>query len=391
MRSPTGLIHDSRFSHDRHHVTTILLRTRMSKIYWLLVLVPVTLAVRYMAPDREILIFALSALSMIPLAKLLSDATEHLAARTGPVFGALLNVTFGNAGELVIGFFALREGLQRVVKASITGSILANLLLTLGISMIAAGARTKTLRFNPLGARTQTTMLALAAISLILPASYALLGGAMAGAGVGDLSLEFSVILLATYGLSLLFTLHTHHHLLTPGKKGEEPKQDEEIWSAPHALIVLALSAIFVGWMAEVLVGSVEVAAKALRMTDLFVGLVIIAVAGNAAESAAAIRAAMRNRMDLSVGIAAGSSIQIALFVAPGLVILSHWVGRAPMDLVFTSIEIIALVLAVAMTSQIAADGESNWLEGVQLLAVYIMLAVMFFYLPESASAEAGR
>jgi Ca2+:H+ antiporter len=354
----------------------------MEKIYWLLALVPITLAVRYLTPSHQTLIFGLSAAAMIPLAKLLSDATEQLAARTGAVFGALLNVTFGNAGELVIGFFALREGLQRVVKASITGSILENLLLTLGISMIAGGVRKKTLTFNSLSARTQTTMLALAAVSLVLPASYALLGGKDAGSREGDLSLEFSVVLLLTYALSLLFTLYTHHQLLTPGKKGQEHEQEEQLWSPSRALLVLAVSALFVGWMGEVLVGSVEVAAKALGMTDLFVGLVIVAIAGNAAESTAAIRAALKGRMDLSVGIAAGSSIQVALFVAPGLVILSYWVGGSPMDLVFTPVEIGALVLAVAMTGQIAADAESNWLEGVQLLAVYIMLGIMFFYLP---------
>jgi Ca2+:H+ antiporter len=354
----------------------------MEKIYWLLVLVPITLGVRYLAPSHQTLIFGLSAAAMIPLAKLLSDATEQLAARTGAVFGALLNVTFGNAGELVIGFFALREGLQRVVKASITGSILENLLLTLGVSMIAGGIRTKTLTFNSLGARTQTTMLALAAISLVLPAGYALLGGSGAGAREGDLSLEFSVVLLITYALSLLFTLYTHHQLLTPGKKTQDHTRDEQLWSPMRAFAVLAVSAAFVGWMGEVLVGSVEVAAKALGLTDLFVGLIIVAIAGNAAESTAAVRAALQGRLDLTVGIAAGSSIQVALFVAPGLVILSHWVGGAPMDLVFTPVEIGALILAVAMTALIASDAESNWLEGVQLLAVYAMLGIMFYYLP---------
>lgn len=352
-----------------------------SKIYWLLALVPLTLVVRYAMPSRQTLIFALSAAAMIPLARLLSEATEHLAERTGPTLGALLNVTFGNAGELVIGFFALREGLQQVVKASITGSILVNLLLTLGISMIAAGVRTKTLEFNSLKARTQSTMLALAAISLIFPAAYHFLGGNNPASREADLSLEFAVVLLITYGFGLLFSLRTHTHLLNVTRQDGDA-HPEEGWSTRRALSMLALSALFVGWMGEVLVGSIEVAARALGMTDLFAGIVVVAIAGNAAESTSAIRAALAGSMDLSVGIGIGSSTQIAMFVAPGLVILSHWVGPSPMNLVFTPVEVLALVLAIAITGQIAGDGESNWLEGVQLVAVYIMLAVMFYYLP---------
>jgi Ca2+:H+ antiporter len=362
----------------------------MQKIYWLLILVPITLGIRYLTSWNGTLIFLLSAGAMIPLAKLLSDATEQLSFRTGTTLGALLNVTFGNAGELVIGFFALQAGLQRLVKASITGSILVNLLLTLGISMLAGGLRKKTLKFNPLAARTQTTMLALAAISLILPAGYSLLGGSAARSGMGDLSLEFSVVLLIIYGLSLVFTLRTHEQFLAH-PKSDEPTSDEAAWSARRALTVLILSAVFVAWMGEVLVGSIEAASRALGMTDLFVGLVVIAIAGNAAESTPAVRASLKNRMDLSVGIAAGSSIQVALFVAPVLVFLSEWVGPGPMDLVFTPVEIIAIVLAVVITAQIASDGDSNWLEGAQLVAVYVMLAVMFFYLPEPAQPNVSR
>ena len=354
-------------------------------IYWLLILVPITLAVRYTLPESQTLIFALSAASMVPLARLLSDATENLAERLGPTLGGLLNVTFGNAGELVIGFFALRAGLHTVVKASISGSILVNLLLTLGISMLAAGMRKKTLTFNPLSARTQATMLLLAAVSLIFPAAYHFLAGPTGARREADLSLEFAVILLITYGLGLLFTLRTHRQLLTSCADVDKELHDGEHWTAARAYTMLTLSAVAIGWMGEVLVGSIEVAAKTLRMTDLFVGIVILAIAGNAAESTSAIRAAVQGRMDLSVGIGAGSSIQIALFVAPCLILLSHFVGPGPMDLVFTPVEVLALVLAIAVTTQIAGDGESNWLEGVQLIAVYIMLAVIFFYLPETA------
>ncbi|MDQ6760542.1 MAG: calcium/proton exchanger [Acidobacteriota bacterium] len=347
-------------------------------------LVPITVAVRYTMPGSQTLIFALSAASMIPLARLLSDATENLAELLGPTVGGLLNVTFGNAGELVIGFFALQHGLHRIVKASISGSILVNLLLTLGISMLAGGLRKKTLNFNPLSARTQATMLLLAAVSLIFPAAYHFLAGPTNSRREADLSLEFAVILLLTYALGLLFTLHTHRQLLTVHMDNE--LAEREIWTATRGYTMLALSAVGIGWMGEILVGSIEVAAKTLGLTDLFVGIVILAIAGNAAESTSAIRAALQGRMDLSVGIGAGSSIQIALFVAPCLILCSHFVGPGPMDLVFTPVEVLALVLAIAVTTQIAGDGESNWLEGVQLIAVYIMLAVIFFYLPEAAT-----
>jgi Ca2+:H+ antiporter len=356
-----------------------------NKIYWLLALVPLTLAIHFAAPDRHTLVFVLSAASMIPLAQLLSESTENLATKTGPTLGALLNVTFGNAGELVIGFFALKAGLYDVVKASLTGSILVNLLLSLGVSVIAGGIRHKTLKFNALSARTQATMLSLAAISLVFPAAYTHLGGADVARRESDLSLEFSIVLLLTYGFSLVFTLLTHRKLLAPVDEGESQHADHQPWSTKRALMLMTVSAISVGWIGEVLVGSVEVAGRDLGMTNLFVGIVIVAIAGNAAESTAAIRAALQNRMDLCVGIAIGSSIQIALFVAPALVLMSYAFGRHPLDLAFTTAEVIALVLAIAVTGQIAGDGESNWFEGVQLIAVYIMLGVIFYYLPEAA------
>src|SRR5436305_2884699 len=222
-------------------------------LYWLLLLVPLTLGVHIMLPSAHIWVFVLSALSMIPLAHLLSEATENLAARAGPILGALLGVTFGNAGELLIGYFALRGGLQTVVKASITGSVLVNLLLTLGVSIVAAGSRKKTLKFNALAARTQATTLALAAVSLALPAAYHWLGGNVASRREADLSFEFALVLIATYGLSLLFSLRTHRRLLT---SEEDPHTDGEHkpWSAKRSLILLLASAIFVGWMSEVLV-----------------------------------------------------------------------------------------------------------------------------------------
>jgi Ca2+:H+ antiporter len=346
--------------------------------YWLLGIVPITIAAHYLAPSQYTLAFGLACASMIPLARLLSDATEELAKHTGSTLGALLNVTFGNAGELVVGFFAMREGLHDVVKASITGSILVNLLLSLGISMLAGGLRNQTLTFNPFAARSRSTMLALAAISMVFPAAYGMLAGPKAVAREADLSLEFSVILLITYGLGLLFSLRTHRVLLAaPECEGEERPH----WTAAQSMTALAVSAALIGWTGEILVGSLEETARRFGLSDLFVGLVVVAIAGNAAEATSAIRAAMRNRMDLSVGIAIGSSIQVALFVAPALVVASHWLAPRPLDLIFTPIELLALVVAIGMTMQIAGDGESNWLEGVQLIVVYLLLAVTVYTL----------
>src|SRR3954464_4703773 len=239
-------------------------------LYWLLLLVPVTLGVHFGMPSAHSLVFALSAISMIPLAHLLSEATENLSARAGPGLGALLGVTFGNAGELLIGYFALREGLQEVVKASITGSILVNLLLTLGVSIVAAGSRKKTLKFNALGARTQATTLAIAAVSLALPAAYHWLGGNIHTRREADLSFEFALVLIATYVLSLLFSLRTHRQLLMSADH-PEANEGHEPWTTKRSILVLAASAVLVGWMSEVLVGAVEVASRNLGLTELFV------------------------------------------------------------------------------------------------------------------------
>jgi len=348
--------------------------------YLILAVVPATLAVHYLMPERQTLSFVLACASMIPLARLLSDATEQLANRTGPTLGALLNVSFGNAGELVIGFFAMRQGLQSVVKASITGSILVNLLLSLGISMIVGGVRKKTLTFNPLRARTLSTMLLLAAIALIFPAAYHYLVGPHFPARESDLSFEFAIVLLITYALSLLFTLRTHHDLLTA--QNAQEVHAENPWSTTLASSMLALSAALVAWIGEILVGALEPAARMFGFSNFFVGLVVVAVAGNAAEGTSAIRAALRNRMDLVLGIAAGSSIQIALFVAPALVIASHWIAPRPVDFVFTPVELLAVVMAIAITTQVAGDGDSNWFEGVQLVVVYLLIAAMVYWLP---------
>ncbi|MBL8228845.1 MAG: calcium/proton exchanger [Bryobacterales bacterium] len=355
---------------------------------WLLVFVPVALYLEHFSPDAHTAIFLSACLAIIPLAGWLGHATEHLAARTSEAVGGLLNATFGNAAELIIALIALRKGLYDVVKASLTGSIIGNVLLVLGAACLAGGLKFKILRFNAAGARSQASLLTLSAIALIMPAAFHYLGGAEAIKKEAGLSLEIAVVLLITYFASLLFTLHTHKTLFQSSSEVEEVETPHETWSVGKSMGVLVGATALVAWMSEVLVGSVEQAAHAFGMTSVFVGVIVVAIVGNAAEHSTAILMAMKNRMDLALGIAIGSSLQIALFVAPVLVLASYAVGPRPMDLVFTPAEVVAVVLAVAITGQISGDGESHWLEGVQLLAVYVILGIVFYFLPEVAGAK---
>ncbi|HSB14820.1 MAG TPA: calcium/proton exchanger [Bryobacteraceae bacterium] len=352
---------------------------------WLLVSVPIAIGLRFLLPDAHILIFFAACLAILPLAGWLGKATEHLAERTGEGIGGLLNATFGNAAELIIALMALQKGLHEVVKASLTGSIIGNILLVLGAAVIAGGLRYRSQQFNAVAARSQSTMLTLAAIGLIVPAGYHHLAGPGMEVREGSLSLEISIVLLATYGLSLLFSLHTHKQLFV-GNAAESAgvQGGHKVWSAGRSISVLLGATALVAWISEILVGSVEHTAEALGMTSVFVGVFVVAIIGNAAEHSTAILVALKNRMDLSLGIAIGSSIQIALFVAPVLVLASYVIGPRPLNLVFTPAEVAAVGLAVLIVGQIAVDGESNWLEGVQLLAVYVVLGIAFYFLPEA-------
>ncbi|MCX6621855.1 MAG: calcium/proton exchanger, partial [Acidobacteria bacterium] len=299
--------------------------------------------------------------------------------RTSERLGALLNATFGNVAELIISIAALRAGLHDVVKASLTGSIIGNVLLVFGASALAGGIRYKHQQFNRQGAQMRATMLTLSAIALVVPAAFHQLAGREPAAIDQHLSLGIAAILLITYGLALVFTLYTHSHMFSGGEETVKPGQ---LWSLRKAIGVLAGITVLIAWISEILVGSIEVAAQSLGMTNVFVGVVIVAIIGNAAEHATAIRASLDNRMELSLGISLGSSLQIALFVAPVLVFLSYLVAPRPMDLVFSPPEVLAVAVAVVISGQIASDGESNWLEGVQLLAVYAVLAMVFYFLP---------
>ena len=357
----------------------------------LLVFVPVAVGLHFLKPDAHTWIFLTAALAIVPLAGWLGRATEHLAERTGEGVGGLLNATFGNAAEMIIALMALKRGLYDVVKASLTGSIIGNVLLVLGAAILAGGFKHTTQRFNASGARVQATMLSLAAVALIVPAAFHYIGGPAAIAREAGLSLELAIVLLVTYALSLWFSLHTHKQLfMSHATEAVDVTEGEHHhWSVGKSLGVLAVSTALIAWVSEILVGSVEQAAHAFGMTSLFVGVIVVAIVGNAAEHSTAVLVAMKDRMDLSLGIAIGSSIQIALFVAPVLVLASYFVGPRPMDLVFTSSEVLAVGIAVAITGQIAGDGESNWLEGVQLVAVYVILAIVFYFLPEQSPAGA--
>ncbi len=334
------------------------------------------------------LIFAAAAAGVVPTAALMGRATEELAHRSGPGIGGFLNVTFGNAPELIIAFFALNEGLQEVVKASIIGSILGNILLVMGAAMLVGGLKRPVQTFNPTAANVQSSMLLLAAVALVMPTIFQLVagGGLPAvgeervnfGADLERMSLIVAVILLGSYAAGLFFSLRSHKALFNPTAEAEEHL--DEPWTIRTSVIVLAVAGVAVGVMSEILVGSISEASETIGLSEFFVGLIVVAIVGNAAEHWVAIYFAARDKMDLAVNIAIGSSAQIALFAAPVLVIISFFVGPNPMALVFNGFELGAVFLAILIANHVTHDGESTWYEGLQLLAVYAVLGVVFFY-----------
>lgn len=348
---------------------------------WLLVFLPVAVALAHLAPERSRWIFLVSALAIVPLAGWMGRATEELAVHTGEGVGGLLNATFGNAAELIIALTALRAGLHDVVKASIAGAIVGNILFALGVSMLAGGLRHRPEQhFSAPGVRSQATMLTLAAIALVLPAAYERTLGTGA-APLASLSVWISIVLLAVYGANLFFSLGTHRALFEGERTGEDAAR-EGGWSPGRAGLVLAGATVCIAWMSEILVGAIEPTAHSLGLTDAFVGVFVVAILSNAAEITTAVSAARKNRMDLSLSIAIGASVQVALFVAPFLVLLSYVVAPAPMDLAFAGGLVATVLLSVLILGQIAGDGRSDWLKGVQLLAVYLILGLAFFFAP---------
>ncbi len=344
--------------------------------YLLLAFVPASIALSAMHA-APILVFLSACLAVLPLAGFMGEATEHLAHRTGPTVGGLLNATFGNAAELIIAVVALRAGLVELVKASITGSILGNLLLIMGLSLVAGGLRVPDLRFNRTAAGMSAAMLALAVVSLVLPAIFhAAHPEPAAAASERLLSEGVGIVLLVTYAFSLLFTLRTHKRLF-----GGEPHPTEgPVWGPLKAVAVLALATVGVAVESEILVHATEQVTATLGLSQAFLGLIVIPIIGNAAEHAAAIMVARKGQMDLSLQIALGSSTQIALLVAPLLVFAGVLLGQ-PMNLVFSPFEVAVLALATGVATVITLDGESHWFEGVQLLAVYAMVGVAAWFI----------
>ena len=328
--------------------------------------------------------FVTASLAIIPLAGLMGEATERLAERLGPGIGGLLNATFGNAAELIIAMFALFRGFDEVVKASITGSIIGNLLLVLGASVLAGGLKYRVQKFNKTAASVGGTLMVLAAIGLLVPALFH---------GLVDiskshirnvehkLSVAVCLVLLATYGLNLYFSLVTHKDLYNPEDADLEHEKGGVSWGVRRATGVLIGATLAIAFMSEVLVSAVESAGHTLGISGVFMGVIVVAIIGNAAEHSTAIFMARKNQMDLAVNIAMGSALQIALFVAPVLVLASY-LRAQPMDLLFTTLEVVAVILSVIIARMVAEDGESNWLEGAMLLMIYVILALAFFFMP---------
>ena len=370
-------------------------------IDWLLIFVPVAILLRFVPGwNNPTWLFIVSGLAIIPLAGWMGKATEHLAERLGQGIGGLLNATFGNAAELIIALFALSKGLEGVVKASITGSIIGNLLLVLGLSAFAGGVKFPQQSFNRTAASASATALTLAAVAMVMPTVFHFVAaqtpvemGGWTLAKEQNLSLAIAIVLFVTYALTLVFSLVTHRGLFVGeqtqgttaavGATRNNTEEHEESWSITRSVVTLLIATAFVALISEFLVGAVEGARAALGLTEVFVGVIVVAIIGNAAEHSSAVLMALRNKMDLTLGIALGSSLQIILFVAPILLFASYLFGR-PMNLEFTIPEIFAVIASVFIVEQIASDGETNWLEGAQLLSVYAILGILFYFLPET-------
>jgi Ca2+:H+ antiporter len=355
-------------------------------VYVLGVFIPLALALK-LADAPETSVFFTAAIGVIPTAAAMGRATEELAARSGPGVGGLLNVTFGNAPELIIALFALGKGLQEVVKASIVGSIISNILLVLGAAMFFGGWGREKQTFNRTAAHAQAAMLLLALVAIVMPALFELIRGeGLPGVGqervnygsdVETISAIVAGLLLISYGAGLFFSLRTHRELFNPYMEEEE---GQRAWPVRTSVMVLAAAGAGVALMSELLVGSIEHAAESIGLSQFFIGVIVVAIVGNAAEHWVAVLVALKNKMDLAVNIAVGSSAQVALFVAPLLVLLSFVIGPHPLALVFNGYEVAAMLLAVVIANFTTQEGESNWFEGVQLLGVYIVLAVVFAF-----------
>lgn len=352
---------------------------RHTPLLWLLVLVPIVLAAQLLWPEAHTLLFLLSIASIVPLAALLSLATESVAARTGDLIGGLLNATLGNLTELLIALTALRAGQYVLVKASIVGAIITNSLFMLGASFLIGGLRYHVQDYNRSTARLQSGLLFLATIAILIPSVLAEADRAANAAFTHSLSVSISVLLIAVYGLGLLFSLKTHRELFA---STEHSASDEKPWPLSLALGTLAAVTILVALVSEVFVESVQQAAVSLGITPAFVGIIVVALVGGAAEMVSAFAAARKNKLDLSVGIALGSAVQIALFVAPVLVLASYLIGPAPMDLQFWRGAVAMMLIASVTASLVTSNGRSAWFVGALIVTVYAIFGITLYLLP---------
>jgi Ca2+:H+ antiporter len=347
----------------------------MKILRFLLIFVPVSLIGEFVDYPPTVL-FVLSALAIIPLAGLMGEATEEISFYSGPQVGGFLNATFGNATELIIAFFAMKAGLFEVVKASIAGSVIGNILLVLGASMLVGGLKYKTQQFNQKAVEVSSSMLLFAVIGLIIPAIFTeTVPASLLTTSYEGLSVIVAVIMFSIYLLSLVFSFYTHKDLYSVDHSQESASK----WSLPKSIIVLIGATVLIGLESELFVGSVKPMTESIGLSEFFVGIILVPIIGNAAEHSTAIVMAYKNKMDVAVEIALGSSLQIILFVTPVLIFLS--LLFSPMSIVFNEFELIALIFSVLIANRVANDGESNWLEGVQLIAVYIIIAAAFFVL----------
>jgi Ca2+:H+ antiporter len=352
---------------------------RHNPLLWLLAFVPVVLAAEKLTPEAHTLLFVLSVLAIVPLAALLSHATESVAAKTGDAVGGLLNATLGNLTELVIALTALRAGQYMLVKASIAGAIVTNTLFMLGASFLLGGLKHHVQEYNRVSARVQTGLLFLATVALLIPSAVSRADSAAGAAFSQKLSVGLAVLLIAAYGLGMLFSLKTHRELFASAQSGEA---DDAPWPTGVALATLAGVTVLVALVSEVFVESVQQAAATFGMTPAFVGFIVVALVGGAAEMASAFSAARKNRLDLSVGIALGSASQIALFVAPLLVLVSYFIGPTPMDLQFWPGAVVMILIATLTATLITNSGRSAWFVGVLVLMVYLIFAMTLYLLP---------
>jgi Ca2+:H+ antiporter len=371
-----------------HLLTSLLHELRRNPLLWLLVFVPAVFVVEHVKPTAHTVLFVLSVLAIVPLAALLSHATESVAAKTGDAVGGLLNATLGNLTELVIALAALRAGQYMLVKASVAGAIVTNSLFMLGTSLLLGGLKHHTQEFNRISARLQACLLFLASVALMVPTALVRADEQKGTALVKSLSVPLAIVLIVAYGLGLLFSLRTHREIFAAAEReGHEGGGDEheKPWPIGVALVTLALVTVVVALISEVFVESVQQAAESFGMTPAFVGFVVVAIVGAAAEMASAFSAARKDRLDLSVGIALGSASQIALFVAPVLVLLSYVIGPAPMDLLFWPGAVVMILVATLTAALVTNGGRSAWFVGALINIVYLVFAMTLYLLPPAA------